>query len=150
MAGSDPEKWVPDTKETADHSLPYIVAQAKFDGGLDNDRYAPEKLRDLRSLALRKITVKVDPAAFATLTINVPPSRLTATLDDGHALRAFVDSMLGFPGRPMSRADVDRKFKSNVSKRWPQEHTDTMLQALWALDRTDDLSSVLNKFAFQT
>src|SRR5215813_14195082 len=32
--------------------------------------------------------------------------------------------MLGFPGRPMSRADVDRKFKSNVSKRWPQEHTD--------------------------
>src|SRR6516164_7422356 len=62
----------------------------------------------------------------------------------------FVDSMLGFPGRPMSRADVDRKFKSNVSRRWPQEHTDTVLQALWALDRTDDLSSVLNKFAFQT
>src|SRR5215472_874844 len=57
----------------------------------------------------------------------------------------FVDSMLGFPGRPMSRADVDRKFKSNVSKRWPQEHTDTVLQALWALDRTDDLSSVLNR-----
>jgi 2-methylcitrate dehydratase len=50
----------------------------------------------------------------------------------------------------MSRADVDRKFKSNVSKRWPQEDTDTVLQALWALDRTDDLSSVLNKFAFQT
>jgi len=50
----------------------------------------------------------------------------------------------------MSRADVDRKFKSNVSKRWLQEHTDTVLQALWALDRTDDLSSVLNKFAFQT
>jgi 2-methylcitrate dehydratase len=87
MAGSDPEKWVPDTKETADHSLPYIVARAMFDGGLDNDSYAPEKLRDLRILALRKITVKVDPA-FATLTINVPPSRLTATLDDGHALRA--------------------------------------------------------------
>jgi len=62
----------------------------------------------------------------------------------------FVDSMLGFPGRPMSRADVDRKFKSNVSRRWPQEHTDTVLQALRALDRTDDLSSVLNKFAFQT
>jgi ABC-type uncharacterized transport system substrate-binding protein len=41
----------------------------------------------LRILALRKITIKVDPA-FATLTINVPPSRLTATLDDGHALRA--------------------------------------------------------------
>ena len=52
-----------------------------------NDSYAPEKLRNLRILALRKITVKVDPA-FATLTINVPPSRLTATLDDGHAFRA--------------------------------------------------------------
>jgi 2-methylcitrate dehydratase len=27
QAGSEPEKWAPDTKETADHSLPYLVAR---------------------------------------------------------------------------------------------------------------------------
>ena len=85
IAGSDPEKWAPDTKETADHSLPYIVARAMVDGGLDNDSYAPEKLHDPRILAfMGKITVKEDPA-FATLTIAVPPTRLTATLETGSA-----------------------------------------------------------------
>src|SRR5438105_3851208 len=30
--GSEPEKWSPKTRETADHSLPYITARAMFDG----------------------------------------------------------------------------------------------------------------------
>src|SRR5262249_22302775 len=127
MAGSDAEKWAPDTKETADHSLPYIAARAMLDGGIDNDSYAPEKLRDPRVRALmRKITVREDPA-FATLTISVPPTRLTATLDDGRRITRLVDTMPGFPGQPMSRADVERKFRSNVAKRWPRAQTDAVL-----------------------
>ena len=147
IAGSDPEKWTPDTKETADHSLPYIAARAMFDGGLDNDSYAPEKLHDPRILAfMRKITVKEDPA-FATLTINVPPTRLTATLEDGRRMTRLVDSMPGFPGQPMSRADVERKFRSNIGKRWPQQQMDSVLQALWALDQTTDFSALLSQLA---
>jgi 2-methylcitrate dehydratase len=149
IAGSDAEKWAPDTKETADHSLPYIAARAMFDGGLDNDSYAPEKLRDPRILAfMRKITVKED-TAFATLTINVPPTRLTATLDDGRRLTRLVDRMPGFPGQPASRADVERKFHSNVAGRWPAQRTDAVLQALWALDRTADLPFLLSRLALQ-
>ena len=150
MAGSEPEKWTPDSKETADHSLPYIAARAMFDGDIDNDSYAPEKLHDPRILAfMRKITVKPDPA-FATLTVNVPPTRLTATLEDGRRVTRLVDRMPGFPGQPMRRADVERKFRSNIGKRWPQDRTDAVLQALWALDRTDDLPGLLGKLALQT
>jgi 2-methylcitrate dehydratase len=149
IAGSDPEKWAPDTKETADHSLPYIAARAMFDGGLDNGSYAPEKLHDPRILAfMRKITVKEDPA-FATLTISVPPTRLTATLDDGQRITRLVDTMPGFPGQPTSRADVERKFCSNVGNRLPRERTSAVLQALWALDRTEDLSSLLSQLELQ-
>jgi 2-methylcitrate dehydratase len=50
----------------------------------------------------------------------------------------------------MTRDDVERKFRSNVGKRWPQQRTDNVLQALWALERTDDLSDLLSKFAAQT
>jgi 2-methylcitrate dehydratase len=147
MAGSGAEKWTPENKETADHSLAYIAARAMFDGGLDNDSYAPDKLHDPRILAfMRKITVKEDPA-FATLTMNIPPTRLTATLDDGRRMTRLIDSMPSFGGQPASRADVERKFRSNVAKRWPQERTDTILQALWALDRADDLSSLLGQLA---
>jgi 2-methylcitrate dehydratase len=145
IAGSDPEKWAPDTKETADHSLPYTVARAMSDRSFDNASYAPEKLHDPHILALmRKITVKEDPA-FATLTINVPPTRLMATLDDGQKIMRLVDSMPGFPGQPMTRADVERKFRSNVGKRWSQERADVVLQALWALGRTDNLPGLLSQ-----
>jgi 2-methylcitrate dehydratase len=143
MAGRDAEKWAPETKETADHSLPYIAARAMLDGHIDNDSYVPDKLHEPRVLALmRKITVREDPA-FATITISVPPTRLTATLTDGARLTRLVDRMPGFPGQPMSRAEVERKFRSNVKRRWTQERTDAVLQAMWALEHTEDVSALL-------
>lgn len=149
MAGSGAEKWAPNSKETADHSLPYITARAMFDGDLDNDSYAPDKLHEPRIVAfMRKITVKEDPA-FATITVNVPPTRLTATLDDGRRLTRLVDKMPGFPGQPISRADVERKFRSNAGKRWPETQTNAVLEALWRLDKTDDLSVLLGKLSLQ-
>jgi 2-methylcitrate dehydratase len=145
IAGSDSDKWAPETKETADHSLPYVAARAMLDGDIGNDSYTSDKLHDPRVLALmRKITVNEDPD-FATLTVNVPPTRLTATLDNGQKLVRLVDSMPGFPGHPMSRADVERKFRSNIGERWPQQQTDAVLQSLWALDQSHDLSALLNK-----
>jgi 2-methylcitrate dehydratase len=147
IAGSDADKWAPQTKETADHSLPYVAARAMLDGDIGNDSYTPDKLHDPRVLALmRKMAVNEDPD-FATLTVNVPPTRLTATLDNGQKVVRLVDSMPGFPGRPVSRADVERKFRSNIGGRWPQQQTDAILQSLWALDQTHDLSALLNKLA---
>jgi 2-methylcitrate dehydratase len=147
IAGSDADKWAPETKETADHSLPYVAARAMLDGDIGNDSYTPDKLHDPRVLALmRKITVQEDPA-FATLTVNVPPTRLMATLDNGEKVVRLVDSMPGFPGHPVSRADVERKFRSNIGGRWSRLQTDAILQSLWALDQTHDLSALLNKLA---
>jgi len=45
--------------------------------------------------------------------------------------------------RPMNRSQVERKFRGNVGKHWPAQRTDAILQALWALDRADDLSVLL-------
>src|ERR1700731_1075186 len=111
MAGSEPEKWTPDTRETADHSLPYVTARAMLDGEVTNDSFAPEQLRDPRILAfMRKITVKEDPALTALMGDAVP-TRVTATLDDGQRVSRQVDDVPGFAGRPMRRADVERKFR---------------------------------------
>ena len=147
MAGSEPEKWTPDTRETADHSLPYITARAMFDGEVTNDSYAPDQLRDPRILAfMRKITVKEDPALTA-LQGDAVPTRVTAILDDGRRISRQVDDVPGFAGRPMQRADVERKFRSNVGKRWPAERTRSLLAALWGLEQTDDLGALLGRFS---
>jgi 2-methylcitrate dehydratase len=143
QAGRDPEKFAPENRATADHSLPYITARAMLDGDITNDSYEPVQLRDPRVAALiRKMTVKEDPA-FAKPLGNAPSNRITATLGDGQRVTRQVDNMPGFPGTPMSRADVERKFRSNVGKRWPQKRTGGILEGLWVLDRTDDLRGLL-------
>ena len=144
-AGSEPEKWAPETRETADHSLPYLTARAMFDGDITNDSYAPELLRDPKILAfMKKIKVAEDPALTARLGEAVP-TRVTAILDDGRKVSREVNDAPGFPGRPMNRTEIDRKFHGNIGKRWSNERTEAVLQMLWSLERTGDIGALLGK-----
>ena len=148
--GLEPEKWTPDTRETADHSLPYTTARAMFDGDITNDSYTLQKLREPRILEfMRKITVKPDPVLTARVGAAVP-TRVTAILADGRRFTREVDDVPGFPGRPMNRAEVERKFRGNVGKSWPRERTDAILQTLWALDRTPDVAALPGKLSLRS
>ena len=147
--GSEAEKWSPKTRETADHSLPYITARAMFDGDITNESFAPDMFGDPRILAfMQKITVREDPNL--TARVGAAPTRVTAILADGQRISREVDYAPGFAERPMNRSEVERKFRGNVGKRWPPERTDTVLRALWALDETDDLSRLLGQLSMQT
>jgi 2-methylcitrate dehydratase len=148
--GSEPEKWSPDTRETADHSLPYVTARAMFDGDITNESFAPDKFRDPAVLAfMQKIKVAEDPALTARGGGAVP-TRVTAILVDDQRISREVDHAPGFAERPMNRADVERKFRGNVGKRWPQAQTAAILQALWALEQTNNVSALLGELALNT
>jgi 2-methylcitrate dehydratase len=147
--GSEPEKWSPKTRETADHSLPYITARAMFDGDITNESFAPQKFRDPAVLALmQKIKVAEDPALTARGGGAVP-TRVTAILTDGRRISREVDYAPGFAERPMSAAEVERKFRGNVGTRWSEKQTDDVLKALWALEQTQDLSLLLGKLSLR-
>ena len=147
--GSEPEKWSPKTRETADHSLPYVTARAMFDGDITNASFAPDKFSDPRILAfMQKIKVSEDPVLTARIGAAVP-TRVTAILADGSRISREVDYAPGFAERPMTRADVERKFRGNVGRRWSAQRTDDVLRALWALDQTDDLSLLLGRLSMQ-
>src|SRR5262249_22826158 len=108
------------------------------------------KLHDPRTLALmRKITVAEDPALTARAGPSVVPTRITAVLTDGRRVAREVDDVPGFVNRPMSRAEVDQKFRRNVGRRFPPEQTDAILHALWGLDKSDDLAALLGRFVQQ-
>jgi 2-methylcitrate dehydratase len=148
--GSEPEKWSPQTRETADHSLPYITARAMVDGDITNESFAPQMYRDPRILAfMQKIKVTEDPVLTAR-GAGAVPTRVTAILLDGQRISREIDYAPGFAARPMNRDDVDRKFRGNVGRRWDKDRTDRILQTLWALDRTDDLPSLLGELAMPT
>ncbi|SFM48903.1 MmgE/PrpD family protein [Methylobacterium pseudosasicola] len=142
-AGRDPEKWRPRTKDTADHSLPYITARAMLDGAITNDSYAPDKLSDpaLRAL-IDCITVVEDPTLTA-LQPRAVPNRITATLADGREIVRQVDDVPGFVARPMTRDDVERKFFMNAGKCLDEPKIRRALDAFWVIDERRDLTDLL-------
>jgi|SRR5665213_1805559 len=147
--GAEPEKWAPKTRETADHSLPYITARAMFDGNITNQSFTPEMFGDPKILAfMQKIKVHEDPVLTARIGAAVP-TRVTAILADGQRISHEEDYAPGFAERPMTRAEVERKFRGNVGQHWPEKRTDEVLAALWALEQADDLSVLLGRMSLQ-
>ena len=64
MAG-DADKWEPETRETADHSMPYTVAVALIHGTVTAEHFAERYLHDPAIRALTQVGLGV--AAGATL-----------------------------------------------------------------------------------
>ena len=61
--GSGAEKWRPVNRETADHSMPYVVAAALHHGKFSDAAFAPERFTDAAVLALAdKVTIREDDA----------------------------------------------------------------------------------------
>ncbi|KWE52966.1 MmgE/PrpD family protein [Burkholderia sp. MSMB2157WGS] len=149
-AGRDPEKWRPETRETADHSLPYIVARALLDHDITRDSYAPAALHDPAGRALMAVTTVSEDARLTAMQPNAIPNRLTVTLDDGRKLERQVDTLPGFPGQPTSRPDTERKFQHNVAGRLSDKRARHALDALWALDARTDLDGLLALLAVES
>jgi 2-methylcitrate dehydratase len=59
---SDPSKYDPHTKETADHSLPYVIAAALAERQVTPVQFTMEKIMDPKIRAqLKKVEVVADP-----------------------------------------------------------------------------------------
>ncbi|MDN7908759.1 MmgE/PrpD family protein [Burkholderia cepacia] len=141
-AGRDREKWAPSTHETADHSLPYIVARAMLDGDITTESYRPDALHDpaLRAL-IERITVREDPALTARYPVHAP-NRVTAVCEDGSTCTKQVDDLPGSPTRPMRRDDYEAKFAKNCRRHWSPAQIRAALDYLWRLDEQPDVATL--------
>ncbi|HSQ02853.1 MAG TPA: MmgE/PrpD family protein, partial [Burkholderiales bacterium] len=109
--GSDPARWAPRTRETADHSLPYVVAVALLDGEITNSSFAQERLADA---SLVRIMGKVEVTERPDLSSSYPactPCRLTVRLRSGDTLTAEVKYPQGHSGNPIDDAGLEKKFR---------------------------------------
>jgi 2-methylcitrate dehydratase len=107
---ADPSKYDPHTKETADHSLPYVIAAALVDRQVTPLQFTPEKINDARIRAqLPKVEVVADPEierAFPALQRVVVKIRTT----DGRELEKQLDYPKGDPRNPLSDREIEQKF----------------------------------------
>jgi 2-methylcitrate dehydratase len=131
---SDPSKYKPETKETADHSLPYVIAAAVVDGNVLPESFSDEKLKDpsIRTL-LPKIKVVADPEIDA-LFPKVKRARVTITMADGQSHTAQTDVAKGDPADPMSDEEIEAKFRANAKGILSSERMDSVIEATWQLE----------------
>ena len=135
--GDAAEKWDPKTRESADHSLPYMAALTLRDGPITNDSFTPDKVRDptLRPL-MQKIRVLEDPEISAHWkATSQPKSRLTIRLRDGRVIEHTVINFRGHPSNPMTDAEVQFKFDSMIGRVVDEAGAARLRDTLWHLDR---------------
>ncbi|MHB1131967.1 MAG: MmgE/PrpD family protein [Chloroflexota bacterium] len=108
--GEEGNKQIVETKEQADHSLPYMMAVAALEGRVLPAQYRPERVvaDDVQSL-LRRVTVRpVDE--FSRRFPAEHCSRVTVVLKDGRRFEEERRDYEGFRTRPMSWESAVGKF----------------------------------------
>lgn len=134
-AAVEPEKWDPQTRETADHSIPYLVAAAFQDGSVTPASFTPERVRDpgLRPL-IAKMTLHEDPEYTARFPTEYN-CRLEATTTTGQRLLAHTAYPKGHRHNPLSDADVEAKFHRLAGAVLTEQQCQAALPMLWSLER---------------
>jgi 2-methylcitrate dehydratase len=140
---SDPSKYKPTTKETADHSLPYVVAAAVADGNVLPSSFSEEKLKDPRIWdLLGKINVVADPEIDAMFP-GVKRARVTITTQDGQSHTAQVDHAKGSPQNRMSDQEIESKFRANARSVLDKQQQDRVIELTWHFDEVEDVGDYL-------
>lgn len=151
MMGSDAHHWAPRTRETADHSLPYVVAVALLDGTVGRASFSSARLTDPAVSALMaKVTVVEDPALSAQYP-DAAPSRVVVGLESGESISAEVLYPAGHARCPMSEAQVEQKFRECFVYGADERCVERVLKSLQRFEYAHDVGrDVLSTFALRT
>jgi 2-methylcitrate dehydratase len=135
IIGKDPEKWRPQTRETADHSLPYCTAVALVDGKVSAAQFTEERLRDEALLDLvARTRVVEDPKLTAGYPVGIP-NRVTVTLEDGRKLVSEIAFPPGHDHNPLSDEQLAVKFHDLADPAVGRARADQILERVSRLEK---------------
>ena len=149
--GTGAHHWNPDSRETADHSIPYVVAAALIDkrvtpASFDHARLFSAELRAL----LPKIEV-VTNDEFTAAYVRVPVqhcTRVTVRLRGGERLVGEAGGDKGDLSQPKSDAEIEDKFRALAESVLGVKRTDAALDALWHIEAMSDVSQIPRLLVF--
>jgi len=108
----DPTKYRPESRETADHSLPYCMAVAMVDKKITTDSFSDEKLNDPRIYEVIDKIIGEPSQEFEKMFPAKQPSRVVVTTNDGRMFEEYLEYPKGDPREPMTMDDLENKFNS--------------------------------------
>lgn len=139
---AEAEKWDPETRETADHSIPYLVAAAFQDGAVSPATFTPSRIQDpaLRPL-IKKLTVVEEPE-FTRRYPAESCTRIEVTTVDGRRVAAETSHPKGHHRNPLTDAEVEQKFRGLASGALGPRGCDRVLAQAWDLGNAATLDGL--------
>jgi 2-methylcitrate dehydratase len=144
---ADPSKYDPRSKETADHSLPYVIAAAVAERQVTPLQFTDEKIMDPQIRAqLNKVEVVADPeieAAFPELQRVI----VKITTTDGREFTKQVDYPKGDPRNPLTDREIEEKFDALAEPLFDRERRSKIKDTIWKLDSLDSITTLMELLA---
>ncbi|HMJ04928.1 MAG TPA: MmgE/PrpD family protein [Chthoniobacterales bacterium] len=143
IIGSEPEKWRPQQRETADHSLAYITAVALIDGEVTDKQFEPKRFMEEGIVSFLQ-NVKVErndelSALYAEAVANI----VHITLADGKTLTKRVDYPLGNAKNRLTDKQLEGKFLNLAAPKIGKDAADKVMELGWKLDEATDVSELM-------
>ncbi|MGW3606503.1 MmgE/PrpD family protein [Micromonospora sp. NPDC005161] len=144
---SEPEKWAPKTRETADHSMPYVFARVLIDGTIDVSDFEPERYEAPDVLELmQRISVHEDAEIEALYPATVA-AKVTATTTSGETSVHQLENPRGHDLNRMSVEETSDKFRKLSVPVIGLPATERALEAWWRLDDQASASAAVGLLA---
>jgi 2-methylcitrate dehydratase len=139
----DPHKYRPDSKETADHSLPYCMAVGLVDGMVTPLQFREERVRDQSLIPIMDKVKVVANQEFEALFPKFQPSRVTITTNDGKSYSTRVNVPKGDPRDPMTEEEIAVKFNALGSDVIGKQQCKKLQTAIMSLETAGSLEGLV-------
>jgi 2-methylcitrate dehydratase len=140
---ADPSKYDPHSKETADHSLPYVIAAALAERQVTPLQFTPEKIMSPEIRAqLRKVEVVADPEiekVFPALQRVI----VTIRRSDGREFTRQLDFPKGDPRNPLSDKEIEEKFSALAGPVLAPAGQKKVINAVWRLEKLKSVTRLM-------
>jgi 2-methylcitrate dehydratase len=135
------------TKEQADHSLPYLLAVALLDGDVQPAQFKPDRIAkpDVQAL-LKKVSVRANHEYTEEYPEKMP-AKITVRLQDGKVIEHEVQDYPGLASHPFTWEDSVEKFDRLVAGRADKGLSEEIKDAVRSLEsiQVRDLMPLLGR-----
>lgn len=137
-----PDKWRPQNRETADHSIPYTAGVALTYGTVAQKYFDDEYLRNTELLDLiSRVKCSSTEEANQRDTINL--CDFEVILRSGERKSVRVEHHRGHWQNPMSDGEIEDKFRSLAADLLPKARVDALIAQVWKLDSLPEVETLI-------
>lgn len=143
--GTGEHHWNPTNRETADHSIPYVVAATLLDGTVGPEQFDDAHLSDHRLRRILENVTVVENDEFSRDYVRQPVlhrTRVTVRTSDGRSVVGESGGSLGDLSNVMTDAEVTDKFRRVAEPLLGADRAERIVDMLWSVGDLDDVAAL--------